>query len=242
MDIHPTAVATCEAEIAMPITIAFDVYGTLIDTQGVIAVLEDLIGERAAEFSRTWRDKQLEYSFRRGLMAAYADFGVCTRQALEYTCLYYQTPFTSDQKRGLLDSYSSLPAFNDVKTGLSQLQGAGISLYAFSNGAGRAVEVLLANAGIRDCFDGIVSCDDVRSFKPNPAVYAHFLRESGTTSEEAWLVSSNPFDVIGAISAGWRAAWLQRSGSAVFDPWDIEPTLTVASLGDLAAKLLTPAP
>ncbi len=221
----------------MPVTIAFDVYGTLIDTQGVVAALEDLIGKRAAEFSRTWRDKQLEYSFRRGLMAAYADFGICTRQALEYTCLYYQTPLTGDQKQVLLDSYSSLPAFDDVKTGLSQLQGAGIGLYAFSNGARRAVEVLLANAGIRDCFDGIVSCDDVRTFKPNPTVYAHFLRESGATKEAAWLVSSNPFDVIGAASAGWQAAWLQRSGSAVFDPWDIAPTININSLVDLQEKL-----
>lgn len=221
----------------MPVTIAFDVYGTLIDTQGVVAALEDLIGKRAAEFSRTWRDKQLEYSFRRGLMAAYADFGICTRQALEYTCLYYQTPLTGDQKQVLLDSYSSLPAFDDVKTGLSQLQGAGIGLYAFSNGARRAVEVLLANAGIRDCFDGIVSCDDVRTFKPNPTVYAHFLRESGATKEAAWLVSSNPFDVIGAVSAGWQAAWLQRSGSAVFDPWDIAPTININSLVDLQEKL-----
>jgi 2-haloacid dehalogenase len=221
----------------MPVTIAFDVYGTLIDTQGVVAALEDLIGKRAAEFSRTWRDKQLEYSFRRGLMAAYADFGICTRQALEYTCLYYQAPLTGDQKQVLLDSYSSLPAFDDVKTGLSQLQGAGIGLYAFSNGARRAVEVLLANAGIRDCFDGIVSCDDVRTFKPNPAVYAHFLKESGATREAAWLVSSNAFDVIGAVSAGWQAAWLQRSGSAVFDPWDIAPTININSLVDLQEKL-----
>lgn len=216
----------------MPVTIAFDVYGTLIDTQGVVTALENLIGDRATDFSRTWREKQLEYSFRRGLMGAYADFGVCTSQALDYACLYYQTRFTGKQKQALLASYSGLPAFADVKNGLSQLQGAGFSLYAFSNGAKRAVEVLLANAGIRDCFDGIVSCDDISTFKPDPAVYAHFLKESGASIDEAWLVSSNPFDIIGAISAGWSAAWVQRSGSAVFDPWDVEPTITIKSLVD----------
>jgi 2-haloacid dehalogenase len=226
----------------MPVTIAFDVYGTLIDTQGVVAALDKLIGDRATDFSRTWRDKQLEYSFRRGLMGAYADFGVCTRQALDYTCRYYQTVLSAEQKQALLESYSTLPAFEDVEVGLERLKGQNAGLYAFSNGARRAVDVLLGNADIRKHFDGVVSCDDISSFKPNPAVYAHFLRESGASSDEAWLVSSNPFDVIGAVSAGWRAAWLQRSSSAVFDPWDIEPTITISSLGDLHAEILAPGP
>ncbi len=67
------------------IVLAFDVYGTLIDTAGVTEELRDIIGDRAPGFAQLWRDKQLEYSFRRALMQNYADFSVCTRQALEYT-------------------------------------------------------------------------------------------------------------------------------------------------------------
>ena len=44
----------------MSITLAFDVYGTLIDTQGVVASLQQLVGDQASDCSRTWRDKQLE--------------------------------------------------------------------------------------------------------------------------------------------------------------------------------------
>jgi len=44
----------------MATTLAFDVYGTLINTHGVVATLEDLVGEKAKAFSNTWRDKQLE--------------------------------------------------------------------------------------------------------------------------------------------------------------------------------------
>ena len=51
------------------------------------------------------------------------------------------------------------------------------------------------------------------------------------------MVSSNPFDVIGAISSGMRAVWVKRSPDAVFDPWGIEPTLTVDSLLDLAGHI-----
>jgi 2-haloacid dehalogenase len=224
-------------ETPMPITIAFDVYGTLIDTQGVIANLEQMIGGKAQDFSQTWREKQLEYSFRRGLMQNYVNFGVCTSQALNYTCQYYGIALAEEQKNELLSCYSTLPAFEDVSEGLKHLKEANSRLYAFSNGSASAVEGLLANAGIREFFDGVVSCDDLKTFKPNPAAYSHFLRESGSLGSEAWLVSSNPFDVIGAISSGMRAAWLQRSSANVFDPWDIEPTITINNLCELHGSL-----
>jgi len=217
----------------MSTTLGFDVYGTLIDTQGVLSILENMIPQKAKGFSQTWRDKQLEYSFRRGLMQNYVNFGVCTSQALEYTCQFYNVSLTDQQKSELLASYSTLPAFDDVVAGLTQLNNANYSLYAFSNGSGDAVEALLKNAGIREFFAGIVSCDDLKSFKPNPAVYGHFLRQSNASGDSAWLISSNPFDVIGARSAGMHAAWVQRSSAAVFDPWGIEPTVTVKGLGDL---------
>ena len=78
----------------MKITFAFDVYGTLINTHGVVIALEELIGKQAQAFSQTWRDKQLEYSFRRGLMKSYDVFPVCIRNALDYSCLLYKTSGT----------------------------------------------------------------------------------------------------------------------------------------------------
>ena len=221
----------------MPTTLAFDVYGTLINTHGVVQSLEQLIGKQAQAFSRSWREKQLEYSFRRGLMGAYRDFGVCTSQALDYTCDLYQQSLSKEQRSTLLDSYGSLPAFADVNAGLQQLQSRNCRLFAFSNGRASSVGALLSNADIRDRFEDIVSCDDIKTFKPNPEVYAHFLSETGSSPESTWLISSNPFDVIGAVSAGWQAAWVKRSETAVFDPWEFEPTTTITSLGELAEKL-----
>ena len=218
-------------------TLAFDVYGTLINTHGVLTALEELVGDKAKAFSNTWRDKQLEYSFRKGLMQNYETFAVCTSQALDYTCAYYGTDLSDEQKKELMSLYRILPVFDDVKEGLSRLKEAGFRLFAFSNGAAEALEVLLNNAGIRDLFLGVVSVDDIKSFKPNPAVYSHFLRKSESTGGNAWLISSNPFDVIGAISAGMQSAWVQRSPDAIFDPWGIEPTVTVSSLVELDKKI-----
>ncbi len=217
----------------MSVTLAFDVYGTLINTQGIVSTLQGMVGDRAEEFSRIWRDKQLEYSFRRGLMQNYENFSVCTSNALDFTCSILKNPLTNEQKEKLLTSYRTLPAFNDVVDGLKQLQYSGFRLYAFSNGSSDAVEELLIGAGIRDYFIAVISVDEIKSFKPNPAVYSHFLKKSGASGSNAWLISSNPFDVIGAIFAGMKSAWVQRSKDAVFDPWGIKPTVVVNSLSKL---------
>lgn len=213
--------------------IAFDVYGTLIDTAGIVTALEKLIAAQAEPFSTLWRAKQLEYSFRRGLMQNYRDFSVCTRHALDFCCATFQVEMSAAERDGLLEAYRYLPAFIDAEQGLAQLKADGCRLYAFSNGKPEDVRNLLAHARIDQYLEGVVSTDEIKSFKPNPAVYAHFLRQAGASGCDAWLISGNPFDVIGAISAGMRSAWLKRSPQAVFDPWEIQPTLTVGTILEL---------
>jgi len=68
-------------------------------------------------------------------------------------------------------------------------------------------------------------------------VYGHFLRRASASGNSAWLVSSNAFDILGALSAGIRAVWVKRKPDMLFDPWGMEPTLTVHDLDGLAQKL-----
>ena len=116
---------------------------------------------------------------------------------------------------------------------LADLQSAGCRLYAFSNGEPETLTSLLDNAGIGGLFRGIISVHETQSFKPDPSVYAFFLENTGALLGKTWLVSANPFDVIGAMEVGWKAAWLQRDPAVVFDPWDIEPTAVVDELAGL---------
>jgi 2-haloacid dehalogenase len=219
-------------------TLAFDVYGTLIDTAGVVTELEKLVGERARQLSDLWRAKQLEYSFRRGLMQDYRDFRVCTAQALDYACQALRVRISQEDRQRLMAGYRELPAYPDVPDGLRELESAHHRMFAFSNGRPDDLRDLLGNAGIEKYFADIVSTDEVKSFKPNLAVYAHLLRRSESSGAEAWMVSSNPFDVIGAMWAGMAAVWVRRSPDAVFDPWEIQPTATVSGLGGLRELLL----
>lgn len=217
--------------------LAFDVYGTLIDPSDVTRQLRVALGDQAEAFYLRWRDKQLEYSFRRGLMDAYVDFAQCTREALAFTCASTRAPLDKQLQQQLLDAWSSLPAFADSAAGLQRLQQQGARLFAFSNGSQAAVSALLAQAGLAACFEEVVSVEAVRSFKPAPVVYRHLLRRTGSAADATWLISSNPFDVLGAQHAGLRSVWVKRSAEACFDPWGVEPDLQVAGLLELAERL-----
>lgn len=220
-------------------TLAFDVYGTLIDTDGVLSHLESLMAsEKAMQVSRTWRDKQLEYSFRRALMQSYANFEVCTMNALDYACDYHQVTLSAKGKKQLRDIYRELPAFNDVKDGLAKLNENNNRLFAFSNADKGTINDLLTCAGIRNYFEDVISVDEVKTFKPDPAVYAHFINLSGSNISNCWLVSSNPFDVIGASSFGMSTAWLRRSTNMVFDPWGIKPSIIIKDFNQLNERLI----
>jgi 2-haloacid dehalogenase len=51
------------------------------------------------------------------------------------------------------------------------------------------------------------------------------------------MVSSNPWDVIGAKAAGLNTAWIKRDSKKIFDPWGIEPDITASSLIELSEQL-----
>nr|VFJ42497.1 MAG: 2-haloacid dehalogenase [Candidatus Kentron sp. DK]VFJ65227.1 MAG: 2-haloacid dehalogenase [Candidatus Kentron sp. DK] len=221
------------------ITLAFDVYGTLVDTHGVTVSLEKHVGDSALAFSRLWREKQLEYTSRRALMQRYRPFPVCVADALDFTCASFGRRLAPEEKQALLAGYETLPAFSDSEQGLRRVAKAGHRSFAFSNGAADAVDRVLRHAGIREYFADIVSVDDIASFKPDPVVYGHFLKETGATAASTWLVSANPFDVMGAVSFGMRAVWVRRSPETVFDPWGIEPDRVVGNLAELGDAIAT---
>jgi 2-haloacid dehalogenase len=217
--------------------IALDIYGTVIDTAGIANELSRTFAARAQTAAQLWREKQLEYTFRRALMRRYVDFDTCTAQALRYVSAQLGVRLDEANERALLESYLRLPTFADVPPGLERLKLAGHRLVALSNGTERSVRGLLEHAGIGAYFETILSADRIRSFKPDPAVYALLERERDARHAEAWLVSGNPFDVIGAKLYGLKTAWLRRDPNRIFDPWELSPDVVVPTLEQLADEL-----
>lgn len=222
----------------MPGTIGFDIYGTLVDPLEMNEHLRPIVGEDLADgFSELWREKQIEYTFRRALMRRYEDFGVCTRQALVHAANVLEVNLSEEEGEKLIEEYQNLRPFPDVIPGIEAMKSKGHTLVAFSNGVEATALTLLDRAGVLPHLQGVISVDDLKTFKPDPEVYYHLARRLGADPSETWLVSSNPFDVIGAKAAGLRAAWIKRRPNAQFDPWGIEPDLVAPNLEALAEKL-----
>ncbi len=215
-------------------TFAFDVYGTLVDPVQMGLHLEVHLGDRARAFGQLWHEKKVEYAFRRGLMERYRDFGVCTRQALDYCLRVFGVELSDDEVTELMAKFGELDAFPDVRPGLTALKQRGHKLVAFSNGPVAAVRALLGHGGVLPLLDDVISVDEVGTFKPSPRVYAHLLHRAGVAPEDCWMISGNPWDVIGGKAAGLNAAWVQRDLDKIFDPWEYQPDLVVRDLVELS--------
>jgi 2-haloacid dehalogenase len=219
-----------------PEALAFDMYGTLVDPIGISKQLERYLPEEASHVSSVWRRKQLEYTFRLAAMERYEDFEQVTRKALDYALVVVERELRAEQKDDLIAQYNDLERFADVEPGLKRLKEAGHAMIVFSNGAPHMLEALMDAAELRPHFQGFVSVDEVKTYKPSPKTYRHAARRLGRPIGEVRLVSSNPFDDIGAEAAGMRAAWVDRSGG-LFDTLGPPPEIVVGTLTELADAL-----
>ncbi len=216
--------------------LAFDMYGTLVDPIRIWKRLERFLPREAQRIAELWRQKQLEYTFRLTAMERYEDFEQVTRKALDYALASVGCDLDMQQKNSLMTQYNDLERFADVEPGLQRLKDAGYSMVVFSNGSPAMLTAIMHAAGLHTYCAGFVSVDEVRVYKPSPRVYRHVANRLGRPIETVRLISSNPFDVIGAEAAGMQASWVNRSGG-IFDTLAPPPSSVVRSLIELADAL-----
>jgi 2-haloacid dehalogenase len=222
--------------MSAPEALAFDVYGTLVDPIRIWQRLEQYLPDEALRVAEVWRQKQLEYTFRLTAMERYEDFEWVTRKAFDYALAAAGRELSMGEKDALMAQYDDLERFADVEPGLKRLKENGHTMVVFSNGSPRMLNTLMDAAKLRPYFEGFVSVDEVRAYKPSPKVYQHVARRLGRPIREVRLISSNPFDDIGAEAAGMRTAWVDRSGG-LFDTLGLRPEIVVGTLTELADAL-----
>lgn len=223
--------------MSAPEALAFDMYGTLVDPIRIWKQLERYLpDEDALRVAEVWRQKQLEYTFRLTAMERYEDFEEVTRKSLDYALAAAGRELEAEGKEALMAQYNDLEKFPDVEAGLERLREAGHEMVVFSNGTPAMLDALMDREGFRAYFEGAVSVDEVRVYKPSPKVYRHVSQRLGRPIGEVRLISSNPFDDIGAEAAGMRAAWVDRSGG-LFDTLGPRPEMVVGTLTELADVL-----
>lgn len=141
-------------------------------------------------------------------------------------------------------AYDSLSTFPDVSPALKSLASTdNITAVVFSNGT----HAMISNSVNKSpdlephakTFEQLVDVEEVKRYKPAPEVYEHLTGKVGKKGkhEEMWLVSGNPFDVVGARCFGMQAAWVDRAGNGWVDGL-VEgdkgrPTVVVKSLEEV---------
>jgi 2-haloacid dehalogenase len=216
--------------------LAFDLYGTLVDPIDIAGELGRLPGVDGDAAARLWRAKQLEYSFRLTAMGHYEDFRWVTARALDFTLAAIGASLAAGQAERLVGLYDHLRPFPDAVPALRSLAEAGRRLVILSNGSPAMITGCLVNSGLDQFFTERVSADEVRQFKPSPAVYQHAAGRLGVPAGQVRLVTCNAFDCVGAGAAGMRTAWVNRAAGP-FDTIGQPPDLTVPALDALPAAL-----
>ena len=189
-----------------------------------------------------------QHTDRLAFPGVYLDFSKITRRSLQHTLAEAGLTLGDEQTQDILKSYDSLSTFPDVQPMLEKLKSSqNLKAVIFSNGTHEMVFSSVNNspdlsphAGM---FDDIVVVEECRKFKPAPEVYHHLAQRVGKEvndkehMEQIWLISGNPFDIVGGRSVGMNAILVDRAGNGWQDAlmpgqWS-EPTQIVRSMDEV---------
>jgi len=188
----------------------FDAYGTLFDVHAAIARHKAQAGPDADRVSAIWRTKQLEYSWTLTLAGHYTDFWILTQHALDYA-LASVPSVDKSLKPALLDAYFKLDAFPDARMALKVLKAKGCKTGILSNGSPAMLKGAVEAAAIGSDLDAVLSVDSLKMFKPRPEVYRLVTDQFRCVPADVTFVSSNRWDVMAGVRAGFRGIWVNRS-------------------------------
>ncbi len=207
----------------------FDAYGTLFDFNSAVARHRAAIGPKADALADLWRLKQIQYTWLRNSMGAYAPFWQVTGEALDH-CLAAHGIADSSIRDRLMSAYLALDPFPEVPAMLERLRRSGIRLAILSNGNPEMLDPMVAASGLADRFEAVLSVESVGIYKVAPEVYRLVEARCGVKPENVCFLSSNCWDAHGAAHFGFRTIWVNRAGA----PDDRLPGTPVAHLPDLS--------
>lgn len=207
----------------------FDAYGTLFDFNSAVARHRGAIGPNADALSEMWRSKQIQYTWLRNSMAAYAPFWQVTGEALDHSLAAQGVAATTVRDR-LMGAYLALDPFPEVPAMLARLRSGGLRAAILSNGNSEMLAPMVAASGLADAFEAVLSVDEVRVFKPDPKVYRLVETHCGVPPARVCFLSSNCWDAHGAAYFGFRTVWVNRGGA----PNDNLPGALAGEIRDLA--------
>lgn len=215
--------------------IVFDVNETLLDLRALDPDFKRLFGDAAVR--REWFTQMLQSALVATVTGHYANFGAHGAAAFELIAARRRVTLTDEDRRRLRDGMRQLPPHPEVRASLERLRDADVRLATLTNSTEEVAEAQIANAGLSDLFEQVLSADSVRRLKPAPEPYQMAAQRLGVSIGDLRLVAAHGWDVAGALRAGCAAAFVARPGQ-MLDPLAPRPAIVGADLAAVAEQIL----
>ncbi len=216
-------------------TILFDINETVLDLSSMEPQFKAAFGGESV--TATWFSMLLHTSTVCALTATKTDFATLAGTMLDTIAARLGVELGKDTRADILSSFASLPAHADMKPALTRLRSADYRTVAFTNSSVKLVTTQINNSGLSEYFDDIVSVETTGSFKPDPKVYNFVAERLNRPIEELRLVATHDWDTHGALSAGMRAGYTDRSG-APYHPLYRRPDVHATNMVDVVEQII----
>jgi 2-haloacid dehalogenase len=192
----------------------FDCYGTLVDWEGGLgAFLYDLLLRRrhpelrpGRELRERWEAIQFEL-----VSGDYRPYREVLAESLRRWMDERGLEWDEAEGRALVRSMRCWQPFPDTRPALERARAAGLRLVIVSNTDRDIVDHTLRHLEVP--FDGLVTAEDVRAYKPADPHFERALELVGEPPERILHVAFGfKYDIGPAARHGMRTAWVNRHG------------------------------
>ena len=216
-------------------TVLFDINETVLDLRSLGPKFSAALGDPAVV--STWFAMLLHTSTVCALTGVNTGFADLAGVMLDRIAALHDRTISDDARAGILDGFASLKPHADVKPALERLRSSGYRTVAFSNSSLNLVTKQIANAGLAENFDAVVSVEETGSFKPDGKVYQFVAERLDRPVGDLRLIATHDWDTHGAMVAGMHAAYIDRSG-APYHPLYRRPEIHATTMGGVVEQVI----
>jgi|GEM_PF-101631 len=165
------------------------------------------------------------------------DFAELSGVMLDSLAVRLGVSLTEEIRTELLSLFANLRPHSDIKPALNKLRLNGFRTVAFSNSSLILIKTQIENAGLEAYFDDIISVEEMGSFKPDPNVYKFAADKLGESVGSLRLVATHDWDTHGALSVGFKAAYIDRTG-VPYHPLYQRPDIYETSMESIVDQII----
>jgi 2-haloacid dehalogenase len=220
--------------------VTFDCYGTLVDWEaGIVAALQPVMQAHGLDLSD---DEVLELYgemeplAQTGEFLPYADV---LRSVMDAVADRLGFELIAGERDALVDSIGDWPVFADTPAALRSLKRR-YQLWVLSNIDDSLFARTSPRLGVE--LDGVITAEQLRSYKPSPAHFTKLLERTGTNPHRVLHVAQSLYhDIAPASSLGFATVWVNRRadrpGGGATPASAARPDLEVHDLATLARAI-----